>query len=163
MSIYRGWRLHHWLRRMIWTGLFFHGPEHQSNIMTFMKSWVIMRTMRIIIRFGDHDDHYDDCNHDDVEIPLCPPSHQGESSPAYSCRACNKKPFNCDQNSTKLKNIFVLYSDFWISCESLFSSLISFPFVCVNARSILSLPTVLCQTVVASTLALTNLSWLQAS
>ena len=60
-----------------------------------MKTWVIMTTMSMIIRFGDYDfDDQDDdddyCDEDDGEIPPCHLSHQADSSPAYSCHACNK-------------------------------------------------------------------------
>ena len=89
MSIYPGWCLHHWPRRRISKDLFALSPEYQSNVRTSMKTWVI------IIRFGnhgfeDHDHDPDDCNQEEVQIPPCPPSPRGESSPACSCRAWNK-------------------------------------------------------------------------
>ena len=42
--------------------------------------------------FEDHDPDPnvhdpDDCNQEEVQIPPCPPSPRGESSPACSCRA----------------------------------------------------------------------------
>ena len=120
---------------MISKDLFALSPEYQSNVRTSMKTWVI------IIRLGDHgfedhdpdhDDHDpDDCNQEEVQIPPCPPSPRGESSPACSCRACNK---NQSGVSKTRPNLFALDSDICVS------------FVCVNARSIL------CRTDVASTL-----------
>ena len=55
MSIYLGWRLHHWQRRKIWKDFFSCKPGHEANIRNFVKD---------LIDDNDHDGHVDDhdCN-----------------------------------------------------------------------------------------------------